>query len=452
MVALNFNREFRNKDALSLRRKELLGDVVAFVEEGRLRKGFHRDFFSYLNDVSFQMLQEGPEYYAHFLGETLREIDFNLGFPTATVLKGSQIVFRFNPISFLYMETREAAALIKHEIFHLLLKHHSRERYLKSKFQKLAINLAMDIAVNQYISHLPPFVERIGSVNRRLDLNLKTNETLEFYVESIDQALREHPKGKGAIEEGAFFNYEEVHDAWVDSEEETDDEVRQNLKRVIKNAGKNGVPDEVLKVIQMGGKGEVPWTAIVKEALQTLPRGRKKTVTRVDRRQPERLDLRGELRNHEPDILVAFDISGSIDSRTMEGFLKEIFSLTQHLDHPIRVLECDDQVRRDYVIRGLKDIQPLLKRRGGTRFSPVFQHIKDKNLRGSLLIYFTDGKGEEMLSLKPVHHRTIWIVLGEKLSLGKPYGKVHYLPATTVVDDHVYGLKAMRALLHEWAR
>ena len=194
MVDLNFNKEFQEKDELMEKKRVLLLDLKAYMEEGTLRKGFSKDFFSYLNELSFRMLNGGEDYYALFMGDTYREIDFNLPFPTASVLRGSKIQFLFNPQIFLQLEEREAVAMIKHEILHILLKHHGREKALKNKFRKLAINLAMDISVNQYINHLPAFVERINSVNMRFDLNLKTNETLEFYTEEIHQAIMEHPK------------------------------------------------------------------------------------------------------------------------------------------------------------------------------------------------------------------------------------------------------------------
>lgn len=452
MVDLNFNREFHEKDILMEKRRELLFDLQKYMEEGLLRKGFNKDFFTYLNEISFKMLNGGEDYYALFLGDTIREIDFNLAFPTASVLKGNKIHFMFSPPMFLQLEEREAVALIKHEILHILLKHHARERILKNKYRKLAINLAMDISVNQYINHLPAFVERINTVNMRFDLNLKTNETLEFYTEEIHRAILLHPKEAKELAESDAVNYEEVHDQWVESEDEESDEVKDKLKSTLQMASRNGIPDEILRIVRGNLKGEVHWTNIIRKALRTLPKGKKKTVTRVNRRQPERLDLRGELKNHIPDLTVAVDISGSIDDKSMRDFLKEIVTLSHAYSESIRIIECDNEVRRDYKIKSFNDIQPLLKRRGGTKFTPVFQHLKDENLRNTLLIYFTDGLGEERLGTKPGHYKTIWVIKGEKLSLSDPLGEVIYLKTSVNENEPAYGVQVMRALLHDWAR
>lgn len=452
MVDLNFRDEFQDKDALMQKRKELFYDTISFEETGELRKGFSREFLGYLNEISFRMLNGGEDYYALFLGNTSREIDFNLGFPTASILKKQKIIFLFNPRLFLTLEEREAKAMLKHEILHILLKHHQREKVLKNNFQKLAINLAMDIAVNQYINHLPYFCERLNTVNRRFDLTLRTGETLEFYVEEIHKAILEHPKETKDLTEKGEVNYDNVHDLWAESEEEEDQDVRDQLENVLTSSAKNGIPDEILKILEERGKGEIPWTHVVKKALRTLPRGKKKTVTRLNRRQPHRLDLKGELKNHIPDLTVAIDISGSIDDRSMNGFLKEILNLSYAYHDAIRVVECDDEIRRDYLIKTIKDIKPLLKRRGGTKFSPVMEHLKEENLRGTLLIYFTDGMGEEKLTIKPIHHKTIWVVKGDKLSLLDPKGEVIYLAHHENVTNGSYGIKVMRAMLHDWAR
>ncbi len=158
----------------------------------------------------------GEDYYALFMGDTYREIHFNFCFLTASVLRGSKIQFLFNG-RFLQLEEREAVAMIKHEILHILLKHHGREKALRISSENSPSTWPWTF-LNQYINHLLVFVERINSVNMNICTYLKAmNETLEYYTEEIDQAIMEHPKAVKELLEKDQVNYEEVHDRWVES-------------------------------------------------------------------------------------------------------------------------------------------------------------------------------------------------------------------------------------------
>ena len=48
---------------------------------------------------------------------------------------------------------------IKHEIYHILSFHLNRAKSLKTKYSTLAINMAMDIVVNQHLKDLPPLLQ-----------------------------------------------------------------------------------------------------------------------------------------------------------------------------------------------------------------------------------------------------------------------------------------------------
>ena len=64
--------------------------------------------------------------------------------------------------------------------------------------------------------------------------------------------------------------------------------------------------------------------------------------------------------------------------------------------------------------------------RGRTYFTPVIEHINsDRYYRDALLIYFTDGYGEDKIP-KPLTYRNLWVITGRRneLSLKNPYGAV----------------------------
>ena len=168
------------------------------------------------------------------------------------------------------------------------------------------------------------------------------------------------------------------------------------------------------------------WQAILKKYVGTISANKKKTRTRLNRRQPERFDLSGTMEDKVLKIVVAIDTSGSVSDFMIGQILNEIFAILAKRKHEITVIECDAQVQRVYKAKEPTDIQKKVSGRGGTAFSPVITYVNnDKYFRDALLIYFTDGYGELSIP-KPRTYRNIWVILDGKknLSLEEPYGIV----------------------------
>ena len=169
----------------------------------------------------------------------------------------------------------------------------------------------------------------------------------------------------------------------------------------------------------------------------TVESNRKKTITRRNRRQPNRLDLRGELRGHKAEIAVAIDTSGSISDEEFKQAIKEVLQIVKNYNHEITIIECDNEIRRAYKVKPVKDIKERINIRGGTKFTPVFEYANKKKL--NLLVYFTDGKGEDRLEVIPRGYKVLWVISGrgDKLSLNNPYGAVKKLSKVEVKEDTI---------------
>ena len=167
----------------------------------------------------------------------------------------------------------------------------------------------------------------------------------------------------------------------------------------------------------------------------TMESNKKKTITRRNRRQPNRLDLRGELRGHKAEIAVAIDISGSISNEEFKQAIKEVLNIVKTHSQEITIIECDSEIRRAYKVRSPKDIQDRFKKRGATKFSPVFEYANEKKI--NLLVYFTDGKGENKLRVLPKGYKILWVISGrgDKLSLKEPYGAVKKLSKVKIKEE-----------------
>ena len=148
-------------------------------------KDFKIDFFRLIDKVSLSIMEDKENFYGYFLFQIAREIRFDISRATAINFKGVKYVMYFNPLIFLALNIKQMETTIKHEILHVISMHLLRAKSLNGKYSTLAINMAMDIVVNKFLSNLPPYSTTLESVNNKYNMKLEPYETFEYYVENI---------------------------------------------------------------------------------------------------------------------------------------------------------------------------------------------------------------------------------------------------------------------------
>ena len=412
-----------------------------------ITKEFKEDFFKLVDKVILSLMEDKDNFYGYFLFQMGREIRFDITSASGVNFKGAKYVIYFNPILFLQLNMKQMETTIKHEIHHVLSLHLSRAKELKNKYSTLTVNLAMDIVVNQYLDNLPPYSTTLKGVNLKYNLNMEAYNTLEYYAEKIQSELdlmEENDEGEeddsqvtnSMIES---YNPEKMHDMWQESDEFDEKTLREFAEKVINASQKGTIPSQVESLIAnlKNSQGEIPWNIMLKKLMGTVESNKKKTITRRNRRQPNRLDLRGEIRNHKAEITVAIDISGSISNEEFKQAIKEVLSIVKNYNHEITIIECDKEIKRVYKAKSMRDVKERLAAGGSTKFTPVFEYAN--NNKCNLLIYFTDGKGEKKLEVVPRGYKTLWIISGrgDKLSLDEAYGPVKKLSKVEVKDNEL---------------
>ena len=412
-----------------------------------ITKEFKEDFFKLVDKVILSLMEDKDNFYGYFLFQMGREIRFDITSASGVNFKGAKYVIYFNPILFLQLNMKQMETTIKHEIHHVLSLHLSRAKELKNKYSTLTVNLAMDIVVNQYLDNLPPYSTTLKGVNLKYNLNMEAYNTLEYYAEKIQSELdlmEENDEGEEDDSEMTnsmveSYNPEKMHDMWQESDEFDEKTLREFVEKVINASQKGTIPSQVESLIAnlKNSQGEIPWNIMLKKLMGTVESNKKKTITRRNRRQPNRLDLRGEIRNHKSEIAVAIDISGSISNEEFKQAIKEVLSIVKNYNHEITIIECDKEVKRVYKAKSVRDIKKRLTSGGATKFTPVFEYAN--NTKCNLLIYFTDGKGERKLEVVPRGYRTLWVISGrgDELSLDESYGPVKKLSNVEVKDTEL---------------
>ncbi|MBN1078799.1 hypothetical protein FDB30_10985 [Clostridium botulinum] len=415
-----------------------------------------KSFFELVEQVILDLLESEDSFFGQFMLSVKRQIRIDLKSPIATIPKRSGFNMYFNPILFLQCEKKEMSALFKHEIYHIMYSHFSRERKMKERLSKEAINTALDISINQYIKNLPSWSKKINSINMEYNLNLKEDRSVEEYAAEIYKSIKSRIKEPTIDKEESLdeINLENAHDIWEEIDVSQEDIESLTKKTAISIYDEN-MPSDIEEIIlSYSEKAEISWQRILKNILPSIKSGYKKTTTRRNRRQPNRLDLRGRLPKNESELIVAIDISASMSDDTLHKILIEILEISKTINNTITIIECDDAIKRVYKLRSEKDIKKRCENNGSTTFTPVFKYILENNLRNSVLIYFTDGVGEKELEIKPLNKRIIWVLIGsEEFSLKNTYGIVKRIgnDKEEKLEGNV-GLRMVNAVIHDWAR
>ena len=111
-------------------------------------------------------------------------------------------------------------------------------------------------------------------------------------------------------------------------------------------------------------------------------------------------------------LLVAVDVSGSIDSKTLQAFYSVVARFFKYGVETIDVVQFDV---------GLREVVTFKKRptkvevcgRGGTSFQEVFDYLKDHRQYDGLLI-FTDGYAPEPSADFALRTKVLWICRSEQ--------------------------------------
>ena len=417
------------------------GEII----NAKIDEDFKRDFFSLVDKVNLSLMEDRENFYGYFLFQMGRNIRFDITSATSVNFKGAKYIIYFNPIIFLELNMEQMQTTIKHEILHVLSQHLIRIEEFKGKYSTLALNLAMDVVVNQYLDCLCPYSITLEYVNNNYNLNLEKFKTLEYYLEKIQTELdlqEVNDEGEEIDSDANVmidFDPYKTHDIWQESEDIDEKTIRDFTEKFVDNARKGTIPtyvDNLVKSLK-SSKGELPWNLFLKKLMGTIEANKKKTITRRNRRQPNRLDLRGELRGHKAEIAVAIDISGSISDEEFKQAIKEVLSIVKSHNQEITIIECDKEIKRAYKVKSAKDVRERVATGGGTKFSPVFEYANNKKI--NLLIYFTDGKGEEKLQVIPRGYKVLWVISGrgDKLSLNEPFGVIKKLSKVEIKEDTI---------------
>lgn len=400
----------------------------------------------------------------HFLGESLDSLPWQMDLSTTSIGTDAEFM-RYNPrflMQTFLQEPKWMARTYLHIILHCLLLHPMAEIPRVADQDRLLWNLACDIAVESIIDSLEdcPAVSRVlpdfrAEWYERLGAEMKVLTAEKIYRYFMENPPDPVSEEKLVIEftlcDHGFWEElteKEKKNSGEDKETPSQDpegKQREDLEKSWQNRS-----ERMMAELENSGThlGQMTGTLTRILAVQNRKRmsyrdflKRYAYVREEARVDPDSFDYgfynygmelygnmplmeENEYRESKKveELVIVIDTSASTQANLLQHFLNETASILRSREtffHRIelRILECDNQVQKDILIRSPEEMQKYLETFEvsggfGTDFRPAFEYVEKlrteghlKNLRG--LLYFTDGAG--IYPSRPTKYETVFV-------------------------------------------
>ena len=427
------------------------------------------DFLQLLELIKLFLISERDTYYGYFLMNMVFKVNYSEHDIAGIKLNTIPPVFSSNPLLLCKFSLKNIIYIVCHEIDHVVFDHPAlmAKEIANNPNNLLKFNIAADAAVNDGINleikekayrfmEAPTGCITSKTIGKMIGEPVFSNENYAYYFELIkDKSIKENAKNNmldncvdrpnqnsdssknsknnSKNDVVTINNVGKIEDHNWQTEGDHEDvnqivkEIMNTVLETMDKETRGKMPEHFLEQIKLINRPAViSWQSLLKKYVGTISANKRKTKTRLNRRQPERFDIPGRVDEKILKIVVAIDTSGSMSDEMIGYVFNEIFSIIGKRKHEITVIECDAEINKVYVAKKRGDINTKVTGRGGTSFTPVIEYINNnRKFRDALLIYFTDGFGDLEIP-KPKTYRNLWVVFDDvnNLSIKNPYGSV----------------------------
>lgn len=209
----------------------------------------------------------------------------------------------------------------------------------------------------------------------------------------------------------------DTHKTWDESVGDKD--LQQDLtKRMIERAqtetlkGKGTIPAACADWIELHSRrSEVNWKRILRGIVGHKRVGTRSTIMRLDRRFPNREDLRGKTRDRMFNLLVVVDVSGSMSPGAINTTLAEVRNICDITKTDVDLIQVDTVA---YEPEKLSKKTRSITRRGvgGTYLSTALDKAREKKIDYQAVVVLTDGGlyHKDLSVFAELNKRVIWLV------------------------------------------
>lgn len=342
-----------------------------------------------LDALIYNLLKDEP-YYAYFLlncqiNYEQREPKEDAEYVTTAVaeVRNNVVSLHFNVPFMNKFNQKTQIAVLKHEVLHLLFKHTSIMASPKALNKKIW-NIAMDCAINQYISNLPIPHITVEQLEKLTNSVLERKQTSTYYFNALYQKAEEL-EASGQLP-GTLDDHDYLMSESDANSAEAAAAVEQAAAKALRAAAGQVSSDLQSVLKNLMAPPQVDWRAqlrnLVASAISTKTIGtRKKAHRRFELEQP------GRKRKHELKLAVCVDSSGSISEEQFIAFINEIIHLSKQAAE-VNLIYADSEVTKVINLKNGK--KPPFKRygNGGTAYQPAI--TKATELGANCVAYLGD--------------------------------------------------------------
>ena len=372
-------------------------------------------------DDTLAAMFSNPEYranylfYAHVIGQCSIKIDKEMPAPAGVSFSVDHYNLYINPDEFDQYTLKGRLAILKHEALHILLGHLGERGNGKNP---AGWNISTDCALNQHIDqdHLPECAILPKPLEAKTGITVPMGQSAEFYYELL-KSEQQSQSQSSVFDSLNGVRTMDTHKTWDESVGDKD--LQQDLtKRMIERAqtetlkGKGTIPAACADWIELHSRrSEVNWKRILRGIVGHKRVGTRSTIMRLDRRFPNREDLRGKTRDRMFNLLVVVDVSGSMSPDAINTTLAEVRNICDITKTDVDLIQVDTVA---YEPEKLSKKTRSITRRGvgGTYLSTALDKAREKKIDYQAVIVLTDGGlyHKDLSVFAELNKRVIWLV------------------------------------------
>lgn len=338
----------------------------------------------------------------------------------------------FDPDWTIKLTDSEVKGVLIHEILHCAFLHQLRVRERDAEFWNAACDYAINAIVKEKFTLPEPHLDEIkyhGMSAERIydklvDENAGEGKKLIDPRALIGQVIA---PGSGDPQSG-----NDPTDGMTASQSAAEQKAEElDWKSAVSQAtqtakNKGDIPGGLSDLLDFMLKPKIPWRQVLYNFLKQTTYGRYNWRHRHNRSEAFGFYMPRRGKEKTGDIVFAIDTSGSMSNKEIQAALSEVQYIAQEVKpRQLVIIQCDASVQRvdKYdVYDDLPDKFDIMGR-GGTRFTPVFDHIEDDpDIDPDCLIYVTDMYGDFP---KHVDYPVLWTSTTEDITA--PIGETIYL-------------------------